>query len=697
MERPKDKPHLLAMPAANYQRPAPDPLLAQVNESALLACVGPRLTAEHMIRRAARLAGLLNAEWHAIYVETPQLQRLPPAQRERILKALKLAQDLGAITAVLSGNDIAREIVDYARSQNFSKIIVARSHSQWPWHTSHLQRIGKYAPDIDVIETGRTDAEESPVPDSSSAREPPAQADAATDRPGRRWRYVWTVAACIATALVATPMLGHLDLANIVMLFLLTEVLIAIRFGRGPAVFAAFLCVAEFDFFFVAPRFTFEVVDLQYLVTFTVMLVVGLVAGHLTAGLRYQANVASHREARARALYEFSRALSSVLQTDQIFDITRDFVERTFRTRATLLLPDAAGRLQFPVAARDGAPRMLHLTVLDLGIAQWAFDQATPAGMGTDMLPGSGYFYLPLVAPIRTRGVLAIQPRNRRWVLIPEQQQQLGTFATLAAIALERVHYIEVAQAALVRMESERLRNSLLAALSHDLRTPLTSLVGLSEALATGQPLLPAAQRDLAQALHEEALRMSNLVSNLLDMARIQSGEVKLNLQWQPFEEVVGSALRASASLLTRHEVQTRLASDLPLVRFDAVLIERVLCNLVENAAKYTPPGSRIVIAAEMSGQYLEVAVVDNGPGLPRGQEEALFEKFARGERESATPGVGLGLAICRALIEAHDGSIRAGHSPDGGASIVFTLPLGTPPTMPDLDESDAADLTQLP
>ena len=203
------------------------------------------------------------------------------------------------------------------------------------------------------------------------------------------------------------------------------------------------------------------------------------------------------------------------------------------------------------------------------------------------------------------------------------------------------------------------------------------------------KPPLAATQKELADALHEEALRMGNLVSNLLDMARIQSGEVKLNLQWLQFEEVVGSALRASQSVLTKHEIQTKLARDLPLVLFDAVLIERVLCNLVENASKYTPPGSRIVIAAEVGGQYLDVAVYDNGPGLPAGQEESIFEKFTRGERESATPGVGLGLAICRAIIEAHHGAIRAGRSPEGGASIIFTLPLGTPPAMPDMDESE--------
>ena len=405
--------------------------------------------------------------------------------------------------------------------------------------------------------------------------------------------YAWAVAICILTALVTTPMMPHLDLANIVMLFLLAEVLIAVRFGRGPAVLAAFLSVAVFDFFFVSPRFSFAVSDVQYLVTFSVLLVVGLIVGQLTSGLRFQARIAAQREGRARALYEFARELSSALQAEQVFETTQNFIQRTFRARAILLLPNDEARLQ----ATQGND-------IDLGIAQWAFDRATPAGMGTDTLPASTYFYLPLVAPMRTRGVLAIKPDNRRWMLVPEQRRQLDTFAALAAIALERVHYIEVAQDALLRMESERLRNSLLAAISHDLRTPLTALVGLSESLTRSRPELSVAQQELAHALHEEALRMGNLVTNLLDMARIQSGEVKLNLQWQPFEEVVGSSLRAVQSLLGRHQVVTRLAPELPLVQFDAVLIERVLCNLLENASKYTSPGSQITIGAETSGQY---------------------------------------------------------------------------------------------
>ena len=674
-------------------------------DSALLACVGPNPGREHVIRSAARLASQLNADWHAVYVETPQLQRLPSGHREQILKTLQLAQDNGASTAVLAGNDIALALVDYARSHNFSNIIVGRGHSAWPWRTANARRIATYAPDMDLIEIGRVSGDESPVSERSDvagkSRAPGEEIPASQRRPASRWSYVWGAGASLATALVTMPLLPHLDLANIVMFFLLTVVLVAVRLGRGPAVTAAFVGIIAFDFFFVPPRFSFAVSDLQYLVTFAIMLAVSLITGHLTANLRYQARVASQRESRSRGLYEFARALSGALQTEQIFDATRTFVQQTFRATATLLLPDDGGHLQPPSLA----PRELSKTSptsalepvheLDMGIAQWAFDHATPAGIGTDTLPGSSFFYLPLVAPMRTRGLLAIEPESRRWMLIPEQRRQLDTFATLAAIALERVHYIEVAQDALIRMESERLRNSLLAALSHDLGTPLTSLVGLSDSLAMSKPPLTPPQRELAEAVRVEAIRMSGLVSNLLEMARIQSGEVKLNLQWQPFEEVVGSALRASRAQLIGHKVKTMLARDLPLVRFDSVLIERVLCNLVENASKYTPADSCIIISAAVQERFLRVEVSDDGPGLPHGKEEAIFEKFTRGERESAKPGVGLGLAICRAIVEAHGGTIHAERASIGGASFVFTLPLGAPPEMPKMDESTVTPLNE--
>jgi two-component system, OmpR family, sensor histidine kinase KdpD len=644
--------------------------------NALLTCVGPDAGAERVVRAAARLAGQLNAEWHAIYVETPALQRLPAARREKILGTLNLAQDLGATTAVIADPDVAVSVIAYARSHNLSKLVIGRDPARrlWPWQRSSGQKLAILAPDIDLVEIGRADGAMRNGDVKSSSWPAVPGAESGERRKFKRLRYVWTSVACIAVTLLSIPLAAHFDRSNIVAIYILTVVLIAVRFGRGAAAFAAVLSVCFFDFFFVPPRYSFAISDVQYLLTFGIMLAVGLITGQLTAGLRFQARVAAHREERAGSLYEIARDLSGAVQIEQVVRISDESIERTFRATAALLLPNAAGQLSETASRADAALN------IDIGIAQWAFDKGQPAGFGTDTLPGSEVLYIPLRAPTHARGVLAVKAHNRRLLRIPEQRQLLDTFAALIAIALERVHYVEVAQNALVTMESERLRNSLLAALSHDLRTPLTVLVGLAESLALTKPPLSPPQLETAEAIQDEARRMSTLVSNLLDMARIESGEVKLNLQWQPLEEVIGSALNAARAMLKQHRVDVQIPRDLPLVRFDALLIERVLVNLLENAAKYTPPGSTVTLSAEVIADRLSVSVMDDGPGLPVGQQEAVFQKFTRGERESATPGVGLGLAICRAIVESHQGKIVAADRPGGGARFTFTLPLGNPP-----------------
>ena len=644
--------------------------------NALLTCVGPGAGAERVVRAAARLAGQLNAEWHAIYVETPGLQRLPAARREQILGTLSLAQELGATTAVIADADVAMSVISYARNHNLSKLVIGRDPARrlWPWQRSSGQKLALLAPDIDLIEIGRTDGVMQNGDAKSSSWPAAAGAEPSDSRKFKRLRYLWAALACVAVTLLSIPLAAHFDRSNIVAIFILTVVLVAVRFGRGAAALAAVLSVCSFDFFFVPPRFSFAVSDVQYVLTFFIMLAVGLITGQLTAGLRFQARVAGHREERAGSLYEIARDLSGAVQIEQVVKISDESIERTFRASAALLLPDAAGQLTMTSSRADTTLNV------DTGIAQWAFDKGQPAGFGTDTLPGSEVLYIPLRAPTRARGVLAVKARNRRLLRIPEQRQLLDTFAALIAIALERVHYVEVAQDAVVRMESERLRNSLLAALSHDLRTPLTVLVGLAESLALTKPPLSPAQLESAEAIQDEARRMSTLVSNLLDMARIESGEVRLNLQWQPLEEVVGSALNAARGMLKQHRLEVHIPRNLPLVRFDALLIERVLVNLLENASKYTPSGSTVELSAEVVADRLSVSVSDNGPGLTVGREEAVFQKFMRGERESATPGVGLGLAICRAIVESHQGKIVATHRPGGGARFTFTLPLGNPP-----------------
>ncbi|MCY1419316.1 Sensor protein KdpD [compost metagenome] len=515
------------------------------------------------------------------------------------------------------------------------------------------------------------------------------QAVAARSAPtgqGQPWSgYAAATATCVLTALLATPLLPVLELSNILMLFLLAVVGVALGYGRGPAVLASFLAVGLFDFFFVPPRFTFAVSDVQYLVTFVVMLVVALVIGQLMAGLKVQAEAATQRERRVRSLYEMSRDLSAALLAEQVAEIGARFLSAEFGARSTLLATDASVQLH---ALPGGTARV------DMGVARWALDHGEAAGHGTDTLPASPCLVLPLKAPMRLRGVLAVEPGNKR-VLGPEQRRLLDTCASLLAISLERIHYIDVAQKSTVQMESERLRNSLLSAISHDLRTPLAALVGLADTLELTKPPPSEQQREVAASIRQSALRMSALVNNLLDMARLQAGAMQLNRAWLLLEEVVGSALASCAPSLAGRQLSINLADDLPLLSLDAVLIERVLVNLLENAAKYTPAGSGIDISARADSDQVVVLIDDHGLGLPKGREETLFEKFERGAKESATPGVGLGLAICRAIVRAHGGTIRGENRESGGkvagARFTITLPRSRPP------QDDGAETVILP
>jgi two-component system sensor histidine kinase KdpD len=283
---------------------------------------------------------------------------------------------------------------------------------------------------------------------------------------------------------------------------------------------------------------------------------------------------------------------------------------------------------------------------------------------------------------MRVRGVLVVEPSSARLLMIPEQRRLLDTFAALVAIALERIHFVSVAQDTLIKMESERLRNTLLAALSHDLRTPLTALVGLAETLYLDLAAAQSGHADRASVLREQALRTSRMVNNLLEMARLQSGEVKPRKDWQSMEEIVGGAVKALDAALAGRPLRIDLPADLPLVKCDAGLIERVLVNLLENAIKYTPPRTAIGVSAARSDAVMRVEVWDEGPGLPAGQERAVFARFARGEKESVVPGVGLGLAICEAIVEAHGGKIWAENRTPHGARFIFTLPLDEQPVV---------------
>lgn len=642
---------------------------------AILLCVGHGAGNEKLIRTAARLAAKLGSVWHAVYVETPSLHKLPEPQRRAILSALHLAQELGAETATLSDPAEEKAILRYAREHNLGKIIIGRRNKHRWWNPeSFADKLARRAPDLDLVIIALDDA---PVTLPSRA------GDA---RPFiERWRVqlkgcAVALALCAAITVIAAQWLTAFDAANLVMIYLLGVVLVALFYGRWPSAFATVINVLSFDLFFIAPRGTLAVSDVQYLLTFGVMLTVGLVIGNLTAGVRYQARVARYREQRTRHLYEMSKALAVGRNNKDIAVTSETFIQSTFDARSKLLLPDSHGQLK-AVTQTHG------MTPWDDAIARWSFDKGQPAGAGTDTLPGVPYQILPLKSDQKTHGLLIVEPTNLRQLMIPEQQRLLETFTLLVASALERQALATSEEQARLASERESIRNSLLAALSHDLRTPLTVLFGQAEILTLDLASEGSSHAPQANEIRQHVLNTTRLVNNLLDMARIQSGGFNLKKEWLTLEEVVGSALRTLEPGLGGRHINLDLPDPLMLVHVDGPLFERVLINLLENAVKYAGQRAEIGITAHDTPQQLMLDVWDNGPGIPAGQEQAIFDKFARGTKESAIPGVGLGLAICQAIVEVHGGTISARNRSQGGALFCVTLPREAPPQLDELSE----------
>lgn len=497
----------------------------------------------------------------------------------------------------------------------------------------------------------------------------------AEKRSGCWQRCIPVLPACLLVTAAATPLLDYLDLANIVMIFLLLVQVIALTLGRGPAVLASVLSVILFDVFFVPPRFSLAVSDLQYLVTFAVMLATALITGQLVAILQQRAQEAAARERQTRDLYTLAQHLAGVMALQPAREAVCDFLRTRLQVEACVLLADE-------IAGEDA---LGHAGCrIDRQLARLVFAAGSPLHESEPEGSHAASLYLPLISSQQTRGVLALAWPVDAAARGDAAKALVEAVASLLAVTIERLNYVEVIHAGELDIASERLRSSMLSSLSHDLRTPLTALVGLADTLFLGQPALPAATHETALAIREQATRLAGMVSNLLDMARLNAGHVTLRREWQPLEEVVGASIKLLEMALQTHPLKVALAADLPLLELDAVLLERVFCNLLENAAKYAPEGTPIEISARVQDDRVEVRVADRGPGFPAEGRAALFDMFVRGQSESPVHGTGLGLAICRAIVEAHGGGIAAEDRPGGGAVVVFTLPCGEPPVMPE-------------
>ncbi|HEY2344372.1 MAG TPA: sensor histidine kinase KdpD [Xanthomonadaceae bacterium] len=641
----------------------------------LLVCVGPDALSERVVRAARRLALAHHAQWLAVYVETPSLQRLPQEARDRVLRTLKLAGQLGAQTENLSGDSVAAELIALANARNISKIAVGKPlQPRWRdrFKRSLVDELIRGSGAIDVYVISGEEGEASVSPPRIPARSSPWPA------------YARALAVVAVATLVCLPLASRIDRINLVMVYLLATAITAWRFGRGPSIASAVLGVLLFDFMFVPPYYSFTFSDTQYTITFAVMLVIGLIISSLTAFGRRQASVARHRERRTAELYALSRELAASRHVDELTAILVRHVAATMDCEAAVLLPDGERHIQDPThfcsrgqVRPQGSLNRLPVPGNELGIAQYSFDHQDMAGLNTGTLAGADAIYLPLKALHRCVGVLGVRPHDLRQLQIPEQMQLLEAFTSQAAVAMERVQLAHATQAASVEIESERMRNVLLSSISHDFRTPLATIIGSASTLLDGEVQLDESRRHaLLGGVLDEARRMNRLVGDLLDLTRLSSGKIMLKRDWVSIEELVGAVLARLDEALSGRVVALAIASDLPLVACDEVLVAQVLVNLVENAIKHTPPGTAIDIGAEAGEGGLRVGVRDHGPGLPAGEETRVFEKFHRIRVEEAQSGFGLGLTICKYIVEAHGGTIAAANHPGGGAEFRFTLPL---------------------
>jgi len=660
----------------------------QVNER-ILVCIGPNSLAERLVRAGKRLAASLRGEWIVVYVETPQLQRLSAEKRDAVLRVLRMAEQLGAETVTLSAPDMSKALVDFSKERNVTKIVMGKP-SRRGWRRwllgSVVDKIISEAHNINVYLLGSPQGEGKIQEASLFNRAPLPGLKNRLGKSGknRYLDYIWVTIVIGLCSLLAEIMVGKFELANMVMVYLLGVIFVATRFGRGPSIMASILGVAALDFFFVSPYLTFSVADSQYLVTLGAMLTVAMVTSSLMANVRSQAKVAAHRERRASALYTMSKELSRSQSEDDIVRTAVRQVYSEFSSRNVILFPNNNGRVVYP--KQKSIAESLHGA--DLSIAQWVFDHNEMAGQGTNTLPGASAIYFPINNEDKVLGVLALLPVNLRRVFLPEQQKLLETFLRQIGQAVERIRYAEQAKLTHLQIEAERLRNSLLSAISHDLRTPLATIVGSASALVEDDGhLQPQDKLDLSRGIVDEAERMSNLVNNILDMAKLDAGVVELKKEWHPVEEIVGTVLTRLQKHLASRPVKVKLPPGIPMVFADSVLIEQVLINLLENAVRYTPPGSALEITCETSANTVEISVADHGAGLPKGREDVLFEKFYQARHEAAQSGVGLGLAICRAIVEVHGGRIYALNRPSGGAVFTFVLPVDQPPPVMEPEE----------
>jgi two-component system, OmpR family, sensor histidine kinase KdpD len=633
----------------------------------LLVCVGPSPMSAKLVRATRRLATSLRAPWVALHVELERAKILSPADQVRLEANLRLAEELGASVDTTYGVHFADAVLKYSHRHNITKIVVGKSRmTRW----QELFR-GAFVNDL-IRRSGDTD-----IYVISGEAEPPLEHKPVVEKKPTQWTpYFGAMTAVGLCTLISFGLFQLFEATNLAMVYLACVVVVSLVWGRGPSVLATILGVAAFDFFFVKPYNTFAVTDTQYVITFAVMLVTGLVISALASRVYLQTNAIRDREQRTAALFALSRELTRLPTQATVSQATQRILRDSLAVQSWIIVRHPDGTL----APADGAAGSASPQKHD-GVVRWVFDHQKPAGQGTDTLPGTEGTYLPLLGADGLVGVIGVQPLDHESRLSNSQLKLFEAFAGQVAMAFERCNLAVQAEKVRLQMETERLRNTLLSAVSHDLRTPLTGITGAASLLVEGNSQLTAeARRDLANSILDESDRLNRLVANLLDMTRLEAGAIQLQPVLQPLEEVVGVVLSRLERQLRHHPVTTNLPADLPPAMIDGLLIQQVLVNLLDNAAKFSPPGTPIDLSASVRNNELAVEVADRGPGIPPAEIDRIFEKFYRIDGQSSS-GTGIGLSICRGIVEMHHGKICAENRPGGGAIFRFTLPLRPTPS----------------
>jgi len=638
----------------------------------VLVCIDADVDALRLVRVAKRAAERRGAAWVAATVETSRTYSLTEAQKDRIDEAMRLAEQLGGETVTLQGDDVVATVLAFARERNATQIVVGRTRpGRWSLGKSVTDRLIAETGDINVLVVGAVDA----------ARSKPFVASKPLAL--RDWlSFAFAIAATgVATGLGFTVDRIGLPIANISVAYLMAVLLVALKGGLRPAILTSVISFLAFNFLFTEPRYTFAITDTQNILTVVFFLIAAVVVSNMAARLRAQMQATKESARRTGNLYDFGRKITAAATLDDVLWAVVHHVAATIHGKSLVLMPADSG-----LAVTAGYPPEDELDDKSAAAAEWAWAHGKVAGRGSTTLPVALWLFIPLKTGRGPVGVLGVQMMEDADMPSPEQMRLLETLADQAAVAIERTLLVSDIETARVATERERLRSALLSSLSHDLRTPLVSILGAASSLISYDDALdPTNRHELAQTIQDEAERLNRFVQNLLDMTKLGAGALKPRVDWADLHDIAGAAVERAKRLSRAHTIRVEIAGNMPLLCVDAVLMEQVFFNLIDNACKYSPPNTAVKVWAIRTPKHIAIEVADQGPGIPPEDRERVFDMFYRVNQTDSQSGTGLGLAICRGIVEAHGGTIHAEPGLHGaGTCIVIHLPLPPEPAFPE-------------